>query len=264
MLIGADGRNSWVAHHTGLDRHAAAGGATVGLQFRLKNFHEVPSRVEIHVFPGGYAGLVQLGDGTANLCLSVARDRLPAKRSADLPGELGLAQNPFLRKLLRDAEFFEETRSTFPVYFPPRRSYAERLLLVGDAARVVEPVTGEGVYFAAASGLLAAQAIDQAFRCGDFGANQLGLYERAFRQAFRRRRQLNGLIRYLIYRPALLRPLIRFSSGRQEALAWLVKAICLPDQFGLLARQRIGVAARGRFAQPGGEKPGPCAWDDAG
>jgi geranylgeranyl reductase family protein len=247
ILIGADGRNSWVAHHTGLDRQAAAVGGTVGLQFQLKNFHQIPGRVEIHVFPGGYAGLVQLGDGTANLCLSVARDRLPAKRSTDLPGKLGLSQNPFLRQLLRDAQFCPEARSAFPVYFPPRRSYADRLLLVGDAARVIEPVTGEGVYCAAASGLLAAQAIDQAFRRGDFGANQLSLCERAFRQAFRQRRQLNRFIQYLIYRPALLRPLIRFSSGRQEALAWLVKAICLPDQFGLLARQRIGVPAGGRF-----------------
>ena len=35
----------------------------------------------------------------------------------------------------------------------------ERLLLVGDAARVVEPFTGEGIYYALASGALAADAI---------------------------------------------------------------------------------------------------------
>ena len=230
ILIGADGRNSWVAHHTGLDRNSSLGGKTVGLQFRLKNFHKIPGRVEIHVFPGGYAGLVQLGDGTANLCLSVTRDQLPHNRPADFPAKLGLLQNPFLRDLLRETEFSQQVRSTFPVYFPPRRSYAERALLVGDAAQVIEPVTGEGVYFATASGLMAAQTIDEAFQRGNFSAARLSEYERTFRRAFWRRRKLNRFIQYLVYRPALLRSLIRFSSKRRKALGSLVNSICLPDQ----------------------------------
>ena len=230
ILIGADGRNSWVAHHTGLNRNASPGGKTVGLQFRLKNFHKIPGRVEIHVFPGGYAGLVQLGDGTANLCLSVMRGQLPHNRPADLPAKLGLLQNPFLRDLLRETEFSQQVRSTFPVYFPPRRSYAERVLLVGDAAQVIEPVTGEGVYFATASGLIAAQTIDEAFQRGDFSAARLSEYERTFRRAFWRRRKLNRFIQYLVYRPALLQSLIRFSAKRRKPLGSLVNSICWPDQ----------------------------------
>ena len=230
ILIGADGRNSWVAHHTGLNRNASPGGKTVGLQFRLKNFHKIPGRVEIHVFPGGYAGLVQLGDGTANLCLSVMRGQLPHNRPADLPAKLGLLQNPFLRDLLRETEFSQQVRSTFPVYFPPRRSYADRVLLVGDAAQVIEPVTGEGVYFATASGLIAAQTIDEAFQRGDFSAARLSEYERTFRRAFWRRRKLNRFIQYLVYRPALLQSLIRFSVKRRKPLGSLVNSICLPDQ----------------------------------
>ena len=230
ILIGADGRNSWVAHHTGLNRNASPGGKTVGLQFRLKNFHKIPGRVEIHVFPGGYAGLVQLGDGTANLCLSVMRGQLPHNRPADLPAKLGLLQNPFLRDLLRETEFSQQVRSTFPVYFPPRRSYAERVLLVGDAAQVIEPVTGEGVYFATSSGLIAAQTIDEAFQRGDFSAARLSEYERTFRRAFWRRRKLNRFIQYLVYRPALLQSLIRFSAKRRKPLGSLVNSICWPDQ----------------------------------
>ena len=141
-----------------------------------------------------------------------------------------MARNPFLQELLREAEFSGEARFTFPVYFPPRRSYAERLLLVGDAAQVIEPVTGEGVYFATASGLIAAQTIDEAFQRGDFSAARLSEYERTFRRAFWRRRKLNRFIQYLVYRPALLRSLIRFSSKRHKPLGSLVNSICLPDQ----------------------------------
>jgi geranylgeranyl reductase family protein len=234
ILIGADGRNSRVAYQSGLSSTRLSAGNTAGLQLRLKNFRKIPGRVEIHVFPGGYAGLVQLGDGTANLCLAVRKDRLPRGRPADLPWRLGLARNPFLEELLREAEFSEEARFIFPVYFPPRRSYAERLLLVGDAAQVIEPVTGEGVYFAAASGLLAAQTIDEAFKRGDASAAQLSLYARRFHRALWRRRKLNRVIQYLIYRPALLQPLIRFSSQKSEPFVSLVHSICLPDRKNFL------------------------------
>jgi flavin-dependent dehydrogenase len=207
-------------------------GQAAGFQFRLKNFERITGRVEIHVFPGGYAGLVQLGDGTANLCLSVTRDKLAKISRFDMPASLGLSLNPCLKEHLCRAEFFREVRSTFPVYFPPRRSYAERVLLVGDAAQVVEPVTGEGVYFAMASSLRAAETIDKAFQSGDFSASHLSEYQRSCRRGFRRRRNLNRLIQYLIYRPAILGQVIRISSKRGNLLGSIVNSIFLPKEAG--------------------------------
>jgi flavin-dependent dehydrogenase len=102
-------------------------------------------------------------------------------------------------------------------------------LLVGDAARVNEPVSGEGVYFALKSGLLAAETIDGAFRAGDFSAARLRGYETACRNEFRLRRGVNALIRALIYRPALASPLIRFSAKRRRLLDSIVRTVCLPN-----------------------------------
>ncbi|MEU0092239.1 geranylgeranyl reductase family protein [Kribbella sp. NPDC006257] len=45
-----------------------------------------------------------------------------------------------------------------------------RVLLAGDAAGLVNPMTGEGIYYAIASGLLAGQSAAQAIRSGDAGA----------------------------------------------------------------------------------------------
>jgi flavin-dependent dehydrogenase len=47
-----------------------------------------------------------------------------------------LPQNPWLKKC-RNARVVE-MRSTYPVYFPPRRASGDGVLLVGDAARVNE------------------------------------------------------------------------------------------------------------------------------
>ena len=227
ILIGADGRNSWVAHHLRLADPAAMQGRSVGFQFRLKCANRSTGKVEIHLFPGGYAGVVGVDGDTVTLGLAIEKHRLIDGRPEQSLLNSILPQNPSLRELLRSGSV-NEMRSTYPVYFPPRRAYGDGVLLVGDAARVNEPVTGEGIYFALKSGELAARAIDQAFHKGDFSAYQLCLYERECRSVFRARRRINALIRWLIYRPALLSPLIRFSGKERGLLGSLVQTICQP------------------------------------
>ena len=228
LLIGADGRNSWVAHHLGLADPAATQGRSVGFQFRLKCANRSTGKVEIHLFPGGYAGVVGLDGDTVTLGLAVEKHRLLDGRPEQSLLKYILPQNPWLKEMLRGARVIE-VRSTYPVYFPPRRAYSDGVLLVGDAARVNEPVTGEGIYFALKSGELAAGTMDQAFRKSDFSADQLRLYERECRSVFRVRRGINALIRWLIYRPALLSPVIRLSHKRTRLLDPIVHMICAPQ-----------------------------------
>jgi flavin-dependent dehydrogenase len=97
---------------------------------------------------------------------------------------------------------------------------------------VSEPVTGEGIYFALKSGDIAAEAINRAFRCGDFSAERLSLYERDCRSVFRLRWRMNALIRWLIHRPALLAPLIRVANKKSPMLESLVRTICQPELAG--------------------------------
>ncbi len=230
FLIAADGRNSWVAHHLGLASPAAMQGKAVGFQLRLKGSGEIRGAVEIHLFPGGYAGLVGLGDDTLNLCLAIEKDRLPHHcPPVAFLLEQCLPQNPYLKSMLRRSRWTGEVRSTYPVYFPPRRCYGDSVVLVGDAARVNEPVSGEGMYFAMRSGELAATAIDRAFKRKDFSAAALQPYERECTRAFRRRRGINALIRFLVYRPVLAAPLIRLAARKSHWLDSIVHAICVPE-----------------------------------
>jgi flavin-dependent dehydrogenase len=102
-------------------------------------------------------------------------------------------------------------------------------LLVGDAARVSEPVTGEGIYRAMKSGLIAAGVIHEAFEKNDFSSSRLSRYEGQCRQAFRLRQGMNSLVRWFIYRPGLLDPLIRFSTKRKKLLDSIVRTVCQPE-----------------------------------
>jgi geranylgeranyl reductase family protein len=227
LLIGADGRNSWIAHRLGMAGKVAKQRRSIGFQFHLKRAAGTRGKVEIHLFPGGYAGIVGIGGDSVNLCCAVERNRLPDQRPAESLLNTQLSRSPWLKEILR-GERLGALRSTYPVYFPPRRAHDDGVVLVGDAARVNEPVTGEGIFFAIKSGFLAAKTIHEAFARRDFSAARLALYVRECRESFSRRHKLNAVIRLLIYQPALLAPFIRFSAKKERALHSLVRAICLP------------------------------------
>lgn len=227
-LIGADGRNSWLAHRLGSTSAAEMQGRSLGFQIRLEAPNASKGKIDIHLFPGGYAGLVGLGGKFFNLCLAVDKRSLPHQRQMEFLCESLLPQNPYLRELLLSSRQIGPARSTYPVYFKPRRCFADGILFVGDAARVNEPVSGEGIYFAMKSGLLAAQTLEVAFRRSDLSSSRLSAYEQSCRRQFRFRRRLNMLIRHLAYRPSLLAPLVRFSARQGRLLDTLVHAICTP------------------------------------
>src|SRR6185503_17912784 len=159
-----------------------------------------------------YAGVVGVGDGTITLGMAIDKRKLEREGGARFLVSRVLAGNPHLKAILECSEDASGLRSVYPVYFSRRRAAAERALLVGDAARVSEPVTGEGIYFAMRSGLLAAATIDIAFSKENLAAQGLAEYERLCRTAFRSRLALNALLRFAIYRPSLIEPLIRLSA----------------------------------------------------
>ncbi len=229
LLIGADGRNSWVARHLGLAAPDETTGRFVAFQLHLRGCRGINGEVQIHLFPGGYAGLVGLGGGMANLCFTVAKEKAKESPAVDALFRKYLYRNLHLKEALEESEVVGDARSVYPVYFSPRRCYGDGFLLAGDAARVTEPVTGEGVYFALKSGELAAAAAELAFREGNCSARQLSSYDRACRQALSSRQRVNGLIRAVIYRSYLLAPLVSLSSKRIFPMSALVNLVCRPN-----------------------------------
>lgn len=77
------------------------------------------------------------------------------------------------------------------------------VLLAGDAAGVVAPCSGEGIYYAMASGRMAAHAIDHALATGDRRA--LAAPRRAFMKAHGRVFRALGLLQAVWYRNDWLR-----------------------------------------------------------
>lgn len=63
-----------------------------------------------------------------------------------------------------------------------RKTYANRAMLVGDAAGIVKPLSGGGIYTGMVSGSHAADAFDRAYEREDFGIRQLAWYQKAWKR----------------------------------------------------------------------------------
>ena len=135
-------------------------------------------RVEVHlgreVAPGGFAWLVPLerdGRPHARLGLmcdtrALARFRQFAVRMRERFGAAGDWPDPRLKVL--------------PLG-PVSRTYGTRLLAVGDAAGLVKPTTGGGIYYSLISGRIAAETLDEALAADDLRDARLRRYETEWR-----------------------------------------------------------------------------------
>jgi flavin-dependent dehydrogenase len=65
---------------------------------------------------------------------------------------------------------------------PVETSYADRVVAVGDAAGLVKPTTGGGIYYGMLSGRFAAEVLGEALRKDALGARSLRRYETLWRR----------------------------------------------------------------------------------
>ncbi len=194
VLVGADGRNSTVARLLGLAPRIEK--ERVGLQTHLplpRNFDE---RVVLQFLPEGYSGQAPVGNGELNLCLVGKPRSMPALRR--------WAEKQFA---LRPEHNW---RTITPLRRAPLRAAQHRLFLIGDAARVVEPFTGEGIYYALRSGELAAQSIVPFVLNGDWMA-AAKTYTTSHEQLYRGRLWVNRLARTAVLSPRTASLLLRAS-----------------------------------------------------
>jgi geranylgeranyl reductase family protein len=108
----------------------------------------------------GYAWVFPLGEGRANVGFGVLRaDGRSGRELKDLwPA---LLQRPTMRAILGPHAHALEPVHAWPIptRYEPRRLRHGRVLFAGDAAGVVDPMTGEGIAQALETGMLAADAI---------------------------------------------------------------------------------------------------------
>jgi menaquinone-9 beta-reductase len=207
-LVGADGRNSTVARLCGLLPHPAR--ERVALQAHIPLPRNFGRRVVLQFLREGYSGQAPVNETELNLCLvgtpaTISRLRQWAEHHFEID-----ADQPW--------------RTITPLTRSPISCAHAGLFFIGDAARVVEPFTGEGIYYALRSGELAANAISKIFR-GNDRQSALREFTRADAKMYRGRLWINRLARAAVLSPLVASVLLRFSPLSPTIMRLLTKKI---------------------------------------
>ncbi len=115
-------------------------------------------------------------------------------------------------------------RTITPLTREPISPAQPLLFFVGDAARVVEPFTGEGIYYALASGELAAKAIALQGDGGNAGDVAIA-YSAAHAQLYRGRLWINRLARSAVLSPRFGSAFLRIARFQPALLRLLTGKI---------------------------------------
>jgi flavin-dependent dehydrogenase len=115
--------------------------------------------IELHLYNGGYAGLLLQDDGRANLCLSVSAARLKAAGGRDgLVGTLA-DELPRFRARLEEGEADAWTAISGVPYGWRAAVTEPGIYRVGDQGAVIASLAGDGIAIALESGIAAAEAL---------------------------------------------------------------------------------------------------------
>ena len=207
-LVAADGRNSTVARLCGMLQRPAK--ERIALQTHLPLPNDFGDRVVLEFRPEGYSGQAPVGDGQLNLCLVSVPKQIASLR-AGAEERFGISPD-------------HSWRTVTPLTREPISPGQPSLFFAGDAARVVEPFTGEGIYYALASGELAAKAIALQGEGGNAGDVAIA-YSAAHAQLYRGRLWINQLARAAVLSPRMGSAFLRIARFQPALLRLLTRKI---------------------------------------
>lgn len=176
MVVGADGGHSRVARSLGLARPTDRV-YCLGIEAKMT----VPRDDYVHVFVGRKLAPEWFGwiipTGERRVRVGIGCNVGNGARPLDLYRRLASDHED----LFGDIEPGRFYGGTIPLQFAPK-SYADNVVLVGDAAGQVKPFSGGGIFTGLVAARHAAQAIRKAFQRDDFSAKSLAPYERHWKR----------------------------------------------------------------------------------
>ncbi len=186
VVIAADGVGSRVARWAGLNTTLKLDDIESGIQFQMVGIDfESPSMMEFYfgskITPCGYAWVFPKGEDMANVGLGVLgsrAERRPIEYLQDF-----VARMPGLSK----GKIIEINAGGVPVGGPIKQTVKDCLLVVGDAARQVNALTGGGIDSSMRAGNIAGEVAAKAVGEGDTSKKKLSEYEKRWREQMGKR-----------------------------------------------------------------------------
>ena len=200
----------------------------VGIKYHVKlNFPA--DQIELHNFKDGYCGISRVEGDTCCMCYLTGAQTLKKYNGNIRQMEMEiLMQNPRLKKYFSEAAFlFEEPLAISQIRIGYKGAVDNNLLMLGDAAGNIAPLSGNGMSMAMRSSAHLFVLLDGFLKGKMTRADLNKSYEKFWKQQFKSRIQISGVLQRLLKNkrltdvtigvlnrlPALKRAVVRSTHG---------------------------------------------------
>lgn len=180
IVVGADGIESKVGKWAGIKTTLKPKDIETCAQFLVTDIDVKADSCDFYMgndrAPGGYVWIFPKGKREANVGLGMLGSRFSGKHPIDYLHE-------FIAWRFPEGKIIETVVGAVPASGMLKQLSTSGLLLVGDAGRVSDPITGGGIYNGMVSGRIAGNVIADAIKANDVSAKKLQRYDREVQEA---------------------------------------------------------------------------------
>ncbi|HEX7481953.1 MAG TPA: geranylgeranyl reductase family protein [Candidatus Bathyarchaeia archaeon] len=201
LLIGADGSNSTIARII-RGQPPSIADRIIAIRGYFTDVTGPSNQADLHFnkesFPG-YCWLFPTGKNQANVGVGVVLETIPSSnRLKELLNHL-IKNNSALSKRLKNAKLVGQIGGwPLTTYNPSLPLVGNRVMLVGDAAGLVNPLNGEGIQYALISGRWASEVAISSLIANDLSKESLAAYQDTVERELQYGMSIAGLIVQLI------------------------------------------------------------------
>ena len=180
VVIGADGFESQVGRWAGIPTNLAIRDMDTCLQYRMTNVDCDVRYCDFFlgkVAPGGYVWIFPKGDGLANVGIGVQVSQVKAMADARTYLDRWIDHHPGYAK----GKKIDMVGGGVSISAPLKQTVGDGIMLVGDAARMIDPLTGGGIANGCIAGKICGQVAAEAVHAGTPTKEFFQKYEKGWR-----------------------------------------------------------------------------------
>ncbi len=180
VTIGADGFESQIGRWAGIPTNIATRDMDTCLQYRMT---DVDCDIRYCDFflgkcaPGGYVWIFPKANGLANVGIGVQVSQVQNPADARTYLDKWIAQHPGYAK----GKKIDMVGGGVSISPPLKQTVADGIMLVGDAARMIDPLTGGGIANGCIAGKICGTVAAEAAHAGDASKEFFQKYEKGWR-----------------------------------------------------------------------------------
>jgi len=193
IVVGCDGVESKIGQWAGIETRLDPKDLETCCQYTLTNIDCKDAFCDFYlgknIAPGGYVWVFPKGKEVANVGIGVlgnlSESGMPKKLLDDF-----ISKNP----TLKNGNPIRFLAGAVPVS-NPIETVRNNLILVGDSARQVDPITGGGITHCLEAGKIAGETIGKAVEQQQFDKETLSIYETRWKEAFGKKIKRNYMVK---------------------------------------------------------------------